>query len=54
MKHVGSLSLLRKPAPGETTPLEQLILTVFGVYFRDWDNFPSVFSNLQKYYSKTA
>ena len=53
MRHVRPLSLAHKPAPGDTTLLEQLILAIFGIYFQQWDNFQPVFSNLQKFYSKT-
>lgn len=53
MNHLTCLSHRAKPAPGETTVLEQVILTIFNIYFRGWDNFPAVLSNLEKFYAKT-
>jgi hypothetical protein len=54
MKHLACVS--RRPSPaqiGVTTPIETIILLLVTVLFRDWDNFPQVIQNLQKYYAKT-
>jgi hypothetical protein len=61
MKHVQTVS--RVPAPalnigggggyGNTSIAETVIILVMTVLFNDWENFPSVIQNLQKYYSKT-
>ena len=51
MKHVRLVS--RAPAVGQLSAIEQLIITLFTFYFSDWDNFPVVIQNLQKYFTKT-
>jgi hypothetical protein len=58
MKHIRGIT--RTPAPAQTSlingnlsPIETLILLLITVFFRDWDNYPQVIQNLQKYYAKT-
>ena len=51
MTHIHPVSCT--PALAQVSQLEQMILKVLTVYFNDWDNFPSVIQNLQKYYGKT-
>ena len=53
MKHIKQISLFQSYQGGETTTLEAIILIVFGVLFRDFDNFAAVMQNLQKFYEKT-
>jgi len=53
MKHLTVISRASLPADSETTALEQILILLLGVYFRDWDNFASVIQNLTKFYQKT-
>ncbi|NIA15036.1 MAG: hypothetical protein GWP08_13265 [Nitrospiraceae bacterium] len=53
MRHVKTISRTSTPAVGATTGVEQLILLILGVFFRDWDNGPQVIQNLTSFYSKT-
>ncbi|HOZ46477.1 MAG TPA: hypothetical protein PLO37_05845 [Candidatus Hydrogenedentes bacterium] len=54
MKHLKQISLFSGDSDyGETTFLEQMILLLFAAYFADWQNFSSVYQNLQKFYAKT-
>ena len=53
MKHVTKISRTSTPAKGETTGIEQIILLVLGIFFRDWDNGIQVIQNLTAFYSKT-
>lgn len=57
MKHLRTLTKI--PAPAQFSDpstgidgLEQIILLLFSVFFNDWDNFSSVYQNLQKFYRK--
>jgi len=48
--------LTRKPEvaqQGQVSPLESLILLLLPLFFGTWDNFPTVYQNLQKFYRKT-
>jgi len=49
--------ITRRPNPaqqtGQTTAAEGFILFLFAILFQDYDNFLSVFQNLQKFYAKT-
>lgn len=38
---------------GNTSIGEQVILLVLTIFFSDWENYPTVIQNLQKYYQKT-
>jgi len=38
---------------GQTTAIESIIILLLTVFFRTWDNFPTVVQNLSKYYAKT-
>lgn len=38
---------------GGTSALESIIILLVTVFFRDWDNFPTVIQNLSKFYAKT-
>ena len=40
-------------ALADTSLAESIIMLLMAVIFKDWDNFSSVYQNLQKYYSKT-
>ncbi len=58
MMHIRGIS--RQPQMAQSglldsgmTPLETLIIFVLTAAFQDWDNFPSVIQNLQKFYQKT-
>ncbi len=54
MAHVKLISRGKMPvAPGATDVWETIILLLMSIIFRDWDNFPQVIQNLQKYYAKT-
>lgn len=56
MRHLAPVTRPAAPAraqQGRTTPLESLILLIFGVYFATWDNGPTVIQNLSKYFAKT-
>jgi len=53
MHHVKPMTRVPAPAQGVTTPLESVILLLITVVFQDWDNFPQVIQNLQKFYAKT-
>ena len=53
MRHVNVISRQGIPLLGDTTPLEAAILALFTALFSDWDNFQSVFQNLEKFYQKT-
>lgn len=54
MRHLRPITAAPLPAvEGRITPAEQLILLLLSVFFQDWDNFPQVIQNLQKFYSKT-
>ena len=51
MTHCRPIS--RRPVPGQVSLVEQAIITLLTIFFNDWDNFPVVIQNLQKFYSKT-
>jgi hypothetical protein len=54
MHHIAPIS--RPPVlaqDGNTSGLEQIVLLLVTVIFQDWDNFPGVIQNLQKFYAKT-
>jgi hypothetical protein len=51
MRHIRLVS--QSPQPAQVNLIEQAILFIFSAYFSGWDNFDSIFRNLQKYYSKT-
>jgi len=53
MKHLTVISRASLPVESETTAIEQIIILLLGVYFRDWDNFLTVLQNLTKFYQKT-
>ena len=53
MAHLKPISLARRPMAGQTSVIEQAIVTLLTIFFFDWDNFPVVIQNLQKYYAKT-
>ncbi len=58
MRHIrpvsrASIIPIGQDGTGSYTILESVILLLVGVYFRDWDNFTSVYQNLQKFYRKT-
>ena len=53
MKHVRLVSRAQTPAIGATTAVEELVTLLLTAYFRHWDNFSGVISNLQKYFAKT-
>jgi len=54
MRHIRPISTAPQPAQqGQVTFGEQIILLLLTVFFQDWDNFPQVIQNLQKFYSKT-
>jgi len=38
---------------GRVNPLESLILILLPLFFGTWDNFGTVYQNLQKFYRKT-
>jgi len=52
MKHLHALSRQPMPALG-TDVLEQVVLLVLAIFFSDWDNYPAVSQNLQKFFAKT-
>ena len=51
MAHIKTIS--RRPDLAQTDPIESIILLLLSVFFPEWDNFPTVIQNLQKFYSKT-
>lgn len=51
MRHIKPVSQM--PQLAATTPLESLILILFTVGFRDFQNYQQVIQSLQKYYGKT-
>lgn len=53
MKHVQVISRAGSPVPAETTLIETLILLILTTNFSDWDNYPQIIRNLQKFYQKT-
>jgi len=55
MPHIRTVSrnLPRTAEQGRINFVEQLVLTVFGLFFSDYSNYPVVIQNLRKFYSKT-
>ncbi len=62
MKHLKYVSRTPEPAItgggigggfGNITVAEQLVLVALSFFFSDWQNFPQVIQNLQKFYAKT-
>lgn len=53
MTHIRAISQKPRIAQGNLSALEQIILFVLQGFFSDWDNYPAVAQNLQKFYSKT-
>lgn len=53
MAHLHPISRTRMPSRGATDILETVILTFMAAIFYEWDNFASVYQNLQKFYAKT-
>ncbi len=54
MKHLRLVSQRPRPASqGQVSGVESLILLVFSLVFRAWDNFSGVYQSLQKFYQKT-
>lgn len=51
MPHIKPLS--RTPEIGQLDGTESLILFIFTIFFNGFDNFRSVLTNLQKFFSKT-
>ena len=51
MKHIRTMS--QTPSPAQNfAGVETGIILILTLIFQDWDNFPSVISNLQKAFSK--
>lgn len=53
MTHLTPISRRPNLAQGQTTVVETIIITLFSVFFQDWDNFAQVIQNLSKYFGKT-
>jgi len=55
MTHIRTISRLPRTAQdfGRVTAIETVILLLMAQLFSSWDNFQTVISNLQKYFSKT-
>jgi len=50
MTHLHTIS---RPRPAQTTLVETIIITLFGIFGQDFLNLPQVLQNLQKYFAKT-
>jgi hypothetical protein len=54
MTHITPLSRTTTSVSlGTTTAAESIIELLLAVIFKEWDNFSSVYQNLQKFYAKT-
>lgn len=53
MAHVRPVSRAPCLAQSQVSFLEQLVILVFTVLFGDYQNFPQIIQNLQKFYTKT-
>lgn len=54
MKHIQTVS--KRPAfaqQGSLSPLESIILLLMGIFFQDFQNYPQVSQNLEKFFRKT-
>ena len=53
MSHLNTITRAPARAQGSTSPFESVVLLFLTLLFSDWDNFPQVIQNLQKFYAKT-
>lgn len=54
MAHVKPISRNISPLrPALLDAVETIILLLVSIIFKDWDNFPQVIQNLEKYFGKT-
>lgn len=53
MAHLRNISRSPSPAQQGTSIVETAIIFLLTIFFQDWDNYPTVVQNLQKYFSKT-
>lgn len=53
MLHAKPISRRVTVQSATTDTYESLILVVMAIFFKDWDNFTTVYTNLASYFSKT-